>query len=184
PVGTTLELDDRVRVPVERRLELTDDLALLVDRRLQSRDAVLVGAQALDHELARLELRAQRLELGRLVVCLAGRRAQRAHLFRLFLDAPLGPLERALEILDRTILDLRVGLEAIDGLGVAAQRANELFLAAELRAHALELEVLRADLGAKLRSLLGLGLERVDQLILPVDAPLERLDLVVAHLLA
>src|SRR5881394_1136710 len=72
----------------------------------------------------------------------------------------------------------------IDGLGVAAQRANELFLAAELRAHALELEVLRADLAAKLRSLLGLGLERVDQLILPVEAPLERLDLVVAPLLA
>ena len=58
-----LSSSDRVRVPVERGFELLDDFALLVDARFERADALLIGAQALDHCLAGFELRAQGFEL-------------------------------------------------------------------------------------------------------------------------
>src|SRR6202007_563831 len=57
-------------------------------------------------------------------------------------------------------------------LRVAAQRADQLLLAVELRLHALELEILLAAFLAQLRRILGLGFQRFDQLLLTVDPPL------------
>ena len=112
-----------------------------------ARGAVLIGAQALDHRLAGVELCAQRLRARwtrRFALPLASRSGGK--LLRLLLDSPLGLLHLASELFDLAILELGIGLETVDDLCVAAQRAHELFLAVELRAHALELEILARGL--------------------------------------
>ena len=69
----------------------------------------------------------------------------------------LGALHRSrelgIETLDLSILELCVALEAIDALGISTQRAHQLLLAVELRAHALELEILVANFVAQLARL-------------------------------
>ena len=82
-VDAAAQLGDRVRMPIDGGLELLDDVALLFEARLQRRHALLIGAQALDHRLAGLELCAQRVDLRLLLAGLAGRvLAQRRKLRR------------------------------------------------------------------------------------------------------
>src|SRR6185503_7547546 len=153
------QLGDRVRVPVHGGLELRNDLLLLLEVRLQRRDALLVGTQALDQGLPGLEVGAQRPEL---------RRGLRGLGFSFLQLRP--------ELFD---LAARLRPHAIYAVGIAAQRSDELLLAFELRAHALELEVARANLGAQLRRFLGVGAQRLDQRVLPLDALRQLLELAV-----
>ena len=98
----------------------------------------------------------------------------------MLLDPLLGSLYLASEILDIAVLELGVRFQPIHDLCIAAQRTDQLFLAVELRAKALELQILAANFAPELRYFLAFGLERFDQLVLPRDPLLQRLHLAVA----
>src|SRR6185503_18551961 len=171
------QLGDRVRVPVHGGLELRNDLLLLLEVRLQRRDALLVGTQALDQGLPGLEVGAERFDLRVVLAFLAVvRLAQRPELRRGLRGLGFSFLQLRPELFD---LAARLRPHAIYAVGIAAQRSDELLLAFELRAHALELEVARANLGAQLRRFLGVGAQRLDQRVLPLDALRQLLELAV-----